>query len=206
MNFIESIERLLARHREARNWTDKGVAASLVAELGLDPEAHNEHATGVPLPEVVTEDQVKASHDAIDNAIAVHRKLEAALASQRAPAVAAADAQRLEVETAQIAEATRAATQRAAVSDEDRKAIDDAAAERVKADNAEADRLREQLEADQKALDERLKGERAARDADAERVRLAQGVAGEPIGGPVAARAEADRVEAQRQRDDAAIA
>lgn len=84
MNNFDCAVAVLARHREARHWTDDAVAADLVAQFGLDPTGNAEHATTVIDPHLVTEDQVAAAEAAALKATAVHNDLRAALDAQKA--------------------------------------------------------------------------------------------------------------------------
>ncbi len=48
MTNLECTVAVLAKHREARQWTDEAVAAELVAQLGLDPAGDAKNATPGP--------------------------------------------------------------------------------------------------------------------------------------------------------------
>lgn len=45
MTNLETAVAILAKHREARQWTDEAVAADLLAQLGLDAAAEVTDAT-----------------------------------------------------------------------------------------------------------------------------------------------------------------
>jgi hypothetical protein len=47
MNTLECAIAVIARHREARTWTDAAVAANVLAELGVDPTADAPHASAI---------------------------------------------------------------------------------------------------------------------------------------------------------------
>lgn len=48
MNNLTCAIGILAKHREARHWTDEDVAADLVAQLGLDPAGDAKNAAPGP--------------------------------------------------------------------------------------------------------------------------------------------------------------
>lgn len=50
MNTLEAVFNTLERHREARAWNPKNVAADVLAQLGIDPTADAPHATPAAEP------------------------------------------------------------------------------------------------------------------------------------------------------------
>lgn len=50
MNNLDAVFNTLERHREARAWNPKNVAADVLAQLGLDPTADAPHATPAAEP------------------------------------------------------------------------------------------------------------------------------------------------------------
>jgi hypothetical protein len=160
MNNIECVVAVLARHREARHWTDEAVAANLLAELGLDPTDKAAHATAAIDLAQVTEDQVTAAEKAAEQADETARELRARLNDQNTgtePETDAEDAKReADRQNAERAEADRVKAARVA-------SVETLRLEQVEAERVEAERLagvekqrQEQVEAD------RIEAERAA--------------------------------------------
>lgn len=61
MNNFECVVATLARHREARRWTDEAVAHELCAELGIDEAGEAKNATRIPVDPAITEAEVVAA-------------------------------------------------------------------------------------------------------------------------------------------------
>lgn len=115
MNNMDCVVSTLARHREARMWDDGVVAADLLAQLGLKPDADAKNAIEPPDPDVMSEEEVivleAAAKEAADKATAARQAIMAKAAEE---AKAKAD--------------EAAATAKAAQAARDAKAKDDEAA------------------------------------------------------------------------------
>ena len=131
MNNQECVVATLARHREARAWTDEAVAADLLAQLGLKPDADAKNAIEPPDPDVMAEEEVRALEAAAKEA-----SDKATAARQAVMAKAADEAKAKADEAAATAKATQAAR--------DAKAKDDQTA----AQTAQADMKRAQADRD----------------------------------------------------------
>jgi hypothetical protein len=86
MNNMECVVGTLARHREARMWSDDAVAADLLAQLGLKPDAEAKNAIEPPDPDVMAEHEVAAfelaAKEASDKATAARQAVMAKAADE----------------------------------------------------------------------------------------------------------------------------
>ena len=176
MNNTECAVAVIARHREARTWTDVAVAANLLAELGLDPNGNAAHATANVDARRVTEDQVAAAEGVAHQHAETAAALRARLDEQEAPARAAeAETKRQrDLATARHVEAQREAAQRLQVSEDERAAIDKAETERVEAERKEAERVSAETQRAAAAETERVEAERVEAHRVAEQAEHAE--------------------------------
>lgn len=65
MTNLELVISILAKHREARAWTDEAVAADMLAQLGVDPAGIVQMTEAEPVPDLPPDQQV-TQHDGQD--------------------------------------------------------------------------------------------------------------------------------------------
>jgi hypothetical protein len=82
MTNLECVMYALAKHREARQWSDEAVALDLLAQLGVDPGGDAAHAAPLVDPSLVTEDQVVAAERTAQEALEKAKNARAALDAQ----------------------------------------------------------------------------------------------------------------------------
>jgi hypothetical protein len=84
MNNHEAVVATLARHREARNWTDHAVADDLCQQLDLNPTGEASKARMLVDPSMISEDEVVAHETAAKLAAQKATEARAKLNEQKA--------------------------------------------------------------------------------------------------------------------------